>query len=202
MGGFHKDRRGDARVRASARVVAAALLAVLCQPACANVLVDSTFFLGLKQGTRLSQEVERMGRGGYELDKGAFVDFQRFYRQWWIDTRFDFMTQLNEGVGVLWGVSTGESGPKYRIAPGFKLGMIFQYKPTPASTLSFSFSGILGGRLREKTCRALYGEEADWVTVNCRLAASPLPPSDTLKYVVNMKPPEWGWLGLRYEARF
>ena len=171
-------------------------------PARAYDAVEQTSLVNIKHGSPLSQHVYKLGVGSYELSGGGVVDFRRWYKQTWTEMRADFMTQITEGSGVLWGVSTGESGAKYRIAPGFKLGFILQAQPTPMSFISISFTTLLGGRLREKSCVADYGDIGGVQDVNCRLAASQMAPADTLKYLVNMKPPDRMWVGLRYQARF
>ncbi len=164
--------------------------------------LEQTFLLNVRQGTPLSDKVYKLGMGSYELSSGGTVDFRRWYGQKWTEMRVDFMTQLSENIGILWGFSTGESGAKYSIQPGFKLGLIVQTNPTPTSSLALSFSSLFGGRLREKTCVADYGEIGGVQEVNCRLAASELPPAETLRYLVNMRPPDRTWVGLRYQARF
>jgi hypothetical protein len=182
----------------------AAALVSLCGPTPARAYdaLDQTYFLGFKQGSRLSEQVYKLGIGSYELSGGGNVEFRRWYGQKWTDMRVDFMTQLSKGAGLLWGVSTGEWGQKYRIAPGFRVGILLQAEPTPTSSIGISFTTILGGRLREKSCVADYGDIGGVQEVNCRLAASTLQPADTLKYLVNMKPPDRHWVGLRYQARF
>ncbi|MDB5544947.1 MAG: hypothetical protein JWO64_2096 [Hyphomicrobiales bacterium] len=164
--------------------------------------ISETFLVNVRQGTPLSDQVYKLSMGSYELSGGGGVDFRRWYGQNWTEMRVDFMTQVTEGVGILWGLSSGEWGPKYRIAPGFKLGLILQSQLTPLSSISISFTSLLGGRLREKSCEADYGDIGGVQSVNCRLAASTMQPSDTLKYLVNMKPPDRFWVGLRYQARF
>lgn len=196
----HRGRSAGWRVLAP--LAAALVLAGGSAPARAYDAVDQTFFLGFKQGSRLSEQVYKLGIGSYELSGGGNVDFRRWYGQRWTDMRADFMTQLSKGAGILWGVSTGEWGQKYRIAPGFRVGVILQTEPTPTSSIGISFTTILGGRLREKSCVADYGDIGGVQEVNCRLAASTLQPAETLKYLVNMKPPDRHWVGLRYQARF
>lgn len=192
----------------SARRVAAPVCALAlalfsgAAPARAYDVLDRTFLVGIRQGSRLSDEVARLGRGGYELSGGGAVDFRSWYGQRWTEMRADFMSQITERFGLLWGVSSGEWGAKYRIAPGFKVGAILQTEITRTSSLSISFTTTLGGRLREKTCMADYGDIAGVQQVNCRLAASTLTPADSLKYVLNMRPPDHTWLGLQYQARF
>jgi hypothetical protein len=165
-------------------------------------IVEQTYFLNIRQGTPLSDRVARLSIGSFELSQGATIDFRRWYSPTFSEMRIDFMTQLSEGIGFLWGVSTGEWGQKYRIAPALKLGLILQTQLTPLTSLSISFTSLFGGRLREKTCTADYGDIGGVQEVNCRLAAAPLQPSDTLKYLVNMKPPDRLWVGLRFQTRF
>jgi hypothetical protein len=171
-------------------------------PARACDIVGQTFLLNIKQGSPLSDQVYKLGLGSFELSGGGVVDFRRWYRQNWMEMRVDFMTQIAESFGILWGVSSGEWGPKYRIAPGFKIGFILQSQLTPLSSISISVTSLIGGRLREKTCEADYGDIGGMQSVNCRLAASTMQPSEMLKYLVNTKPPDWFWVGFRYQARF
>lgn len=184
--------------------LAIGLLIVLggAAPARAYDAVEQTYLVNIKQGSALSSQVFKLGSGSYELAGGGVVDFRRWYRQNWTEMRFDFMTQLSKGAGILWGLSSGEWGAKYRIAPGFKLGVILQTELTPLSSISLSFTSQIGGRLRERSCSADYGAIGGVQEVNCRLAASTMQPADTLKYLVNMKPPDRMWVGVRYQARF
>jgi hypothetical protein len=196
--------RARSRIKSNALLLcmAATALAGGLGPACAYDVIGQTFFLNIKQGSPLSDQVYKLGSGGFELSGGGSVDFRRWYRQNWTEMRVDFMTQVTEGFGILWGLSTGEWGPKYRIAPGFKIGLILQSQLTPLSSISISFTSLLGGRLREKSCEADYGDIGGVQAVNCRLAASTMQPSDTLKYLVDTRPPDRLWVGLRYQARF
>ncbi|MFO0327620.1 MAG: hypothetical protein ACK53A_06425 [Gemmatimonadota bacterium] len=86
------------------------------------------------------------------------------------------------------GVSSGERGRKYEIEPGAKLGFVYHPQPTRSMSLSVRAPRILGGRLRERSCVANYGEIGGVQAVNCRLAASVLPPGQTLGYLFNDKP--------------
>ena len=165
-------------------------------------IVDQTYFLNIRQGTPLSDTVARLSIGSLALSTGGSIDFRRWYTPTFTEMRIDFMTQISQSVGFLWGVSTGEWGQKYHIAPALKLGTILQTQLTPLTSLSISFTSLFGGRLREKTCTADYGIIAGMQEVNCRLAASTMAPSDTLKYLVNMKPPDRFWVGMRFQTRF
>lgn len=112
------------------------------------------------------------------------------------------LTVVTDRVGVFWGFNTGEEGQKYRIEPGFKLGFILRQDLTRDSDISISARTILGGTLEEQTCTADYGAIGGVQKVNCRLAASPLPPSETLDYLVREPPEDQFEIDLRYTLRF
>lgn len=170
-------------------------------PARAGSLVDDTHLLNITQRMRFSETTESLGRGGYELTEGEFVDFRKWYVQKWIDLEFHFITQINENIGLLWGFSTGEWGPKYRIHPSFKIGAIFQIRLSPTSTISISATRNFGGGFEERPCMADYGEIGGVQKVNCRLAASELAPAETLQYLFRSKRVE-SWIGVRYQGSF
>lgn len=113
----------------------------------------------------------------------------------------DLLTQINENVGVLWGVSTGEWGEKYVIEPSLRLGLIAQVQPKPNAALSLTVTTNLGGRLLEQPCEADYGEIGGIQPVNCRLAASVLEPAETLSYLLDVPPNRFN-ITLRYAASF
>jgi len=46
----------------------------------------------------------------------------------------------------------------------------------------------IGGHLRERACTADYGEIGGVQRVNCRLAATPLEPRETLQYLWDERP--------------
>ncbi len=99
-----------------------------------------------------------------------------------------WMTPLTPHLGVIWGGSTGERGEKYTLAPSLKVGVVFQAAPTKNTVFSIKATTLLGGTLKEKSCRADYGDIGGVQEVNCRLAASTLEPAETLKYLVHEKP--------------
>jgi hypothetical protein len=160
----------------------------------------TTSLVAIHQGSALSDQASSLRAGGYELQDGTWVSFDKWYRTSWIDLHVDLLTQITEDNGILWGFGTGERGDKYRIAPSFKLGFMTQMHPNPASTLSLSLTTTFGGDLTERTCNANYGDLGTY-TVNCRLAASETPPEETLKYLVNAKP-ERLHLWLSYRVTF
>lgn len=61
---------------------------------------------------------------------------------------------------------------------------------------------MFGGRLKEKTCSADYGEIGGVQTVNCRLAASTLQPAETLQYLMNEKPKQDMLISVKWTYRF
>jgi hypothetical protein len=165
-------------------------------------VLERTYLLNVTHRWRLYEFVQKLGDGGYELSDGKYVDFRKWYAQRWIDIQFDFMTQLNDDFGLLWGISTGEWGEKYRISPAFKIGLIGQKRFGANHSVSISVTKLFGGKLRERPCTADYGDIGGVQIVNCRLAASVLEPSETLGYLIKLKPRDHTWLGLRYQLRF
>jgi hypothetical protein len=158
----------------------------------------STYLIEIAQDSRLSLMVRGLRNGGFETSGGSWVTFENWYSTNWHDTRLSWITQVNRNFGVIWGLSTGERAEKYTIEPGFRLGFLFQSQPSKQSLLTFSGSTMLGGRLKEKTCTANYGQIGGVQTVNCRLAASELAPSETLNYLFSEKPESSVHLRFKY----
>jgi hypothetical protein len=163
---------------------------------------ESTFFLDARQGTELSARANAMRSGGFEASTGQWVSFDRWYSTRWIDTRLTWMTQVHRDLGLIWGFSTGERGEKYRIEPSLRLGFTLQREIDRRWHWSLTAATTVGGRLREKSCVADYGEIGGVQAVNCRLAATPLAPADTLQYLVNQKPYERHVLRARLNFTF
>jgi hypothetical protein len=132
--------------------------------------------------------VSGLAGGGFETAGGAWIGFDRWYSSRWQDARFSWMTQLSPNLGVIWGFSTGERGEKYEIEPSLKLGLAVHAPVTRTTSVSLRATRIVGGRLRERACLANYGAIGGVQSVNCRLAASVLPPDQTLSYLFNEKP--------------
>lgn len=158
----------------------------------------ATYLVDVSQDSRLSRQIRSLQNGGFETADGQWVGFERWYASRWRDTKLSWMTQVNPNFGVTWGLSTGESAPKYTLAPGLQLGFIFQSQPHKNGHVAFSASTVLGGRLREKPCTANYGDIGGVQLVNCRLAASVLEPAATLNYLYNDKPGSTFKLTYRY----
>ena len=191
-----RERSGN---RGSNRRAAFLLCAVLgVSPAAAQEMTTS--IVDVHQGSSLSDRARSLGDGGYELQNGNWVSFNPWYHTNWIDMHVDFLTQITENTGILWGVGTGEHGEKYSVEPSLKLGFLAQTHPNPQSTLSLSVTSIIGGSLTEKPCVADYGDLGTY-SVNCRLAATQIAPEETLKYLVSAKP-ENMHLWLNYRVTF
>lgn len=168
----------------------------------ADEFAASTHLLDVRQGSTRSDFVKEVSRGGYELADGTPVDFSDWYSSVWTDLEVDFFTDVSGNLGLIWGISTGERGEKYRISPGLKVGFVYSLAPTPDSTLSLSASTRFGSILREKRCAADYGEIGGIQPVNCRLAASILEPAETLKHDFRLNGFGDTNVTLAYELRF
>ncbi len=165
-------------------------------------LLSNTALISVKERQTLSTYAQQLGAGGYELSGGSPVTLTKWYQRRNPDVHFDFMTQVLPGVGILWGVSTGEYAAKYMIEPALKAGVILQHAFSPTADISFSFTQLFRGRLKEKPCVADYGDIGGVQSVNCRLAASTLEPSATLQYLANVRPPDHSWVGVRFNLRY
>ncbi|MDP1686404.1 hypothetical protein [Hydrogenophaga sp.] len=148
----------------------------------------STSLIEIRQGSDLSRQVSNLKGQGYESAGGERVEFSSWYSSNWTDMRATFMTQLSADTGFIWGLGTGEHGPKYNIAPSLKLGFIHRATLSRRTVLTLRATTTLGGRLREKSCTADYGDIGGVQSVNCRLAASTLEPAETLRYLFNETP--------------
>lgn len=164
--------------------------------------VEATHLLEITQGTEWSRLMSGVSGGGFEAAGGSRVGFDKWYSSKWVDARISFMTQVSANLGVLWGLSTGERGEKYAIDPALKLGFLYRLPVSKVSALSLSASTILGGRLHEKSCVADYGQIGGVQEVNCRLAASTLPPGETLNYLFNQNAYNRNSVQLRYSHTF
>jgi hypothetical protein len=112
------------------------------------------------------------------------------------------LTRLGPRAGLIWGLNTGERGAKYRIHPGLKLGIILQHQMSPRSALTLRLTTAIGGGLRERNCIADYGEIGGVQPVNCRLAAAPVAPEDTLRHTLRIRSRAASRIELSYRVRF
>lgn len=168
----------------------------------AQSFVERTALVNVRVGSSHSGTLRRARAGGYQLSDGTPVSFEPWYSSDWRDFSLTWLTAVNEDFGIFWGFSTGEAGDKYRIDPSVKLGFLWQTQMSRRSSLSFSVVATIGGKLNEKTCTADYGSIGGIQTVNCRLAASTMPPSETLDHLYDARPQDQTVAMLRYTFRF
>lgn len=164
--------------------------------------VLSTHLVEIAQGSELSRLASGYRVGGFESAGGQWVSFDKWYRPKWADTRVTWMTQVSPKFGMLWGLSTGEHAEKYSISPSLKLGVVYQTQVGLNASFSVRATSVLGGRMKEKTCTANYGDIGGVQQVNCRLAASEMPPAETLEYLSNALPPNRHNIWVRYVITF
>lgn len=161
-----------------------------------------THIIEISQKNPLSSHARLLSQGSIELAGGGNINFNRWYQTNMFDIRLTWLTQMTPGWGAVWGLSTGERGPKYTIHPSLKLGFIYNKSMSSTSLLSVKASTVLAGRLQEKQCMADYGEIGGIQAVNCRMASSYLPPDETLLYLVNRLPPDRHQLTISYQKSF
>lgn len=166
----------------------AALFVSFSGPVQASDLVERTHLIGVDLGTSLSDIPRTTRSSGYELSDGTPVRFDRWYRERVPNLQIDFLTEITSDLGLLWGVGTGEYGEKYRIDPSLRVGLLYTRPVGRNGVLSLRLTTRLGGRLRERACTADYGDIGGVQRVNCRLAATPLEPSETLDFLWDEKP--------------
>lgn len=163
---------------------------------------NATTLIEIRQGSDLSRRVRGLRGQGFESAGGEYVGFSAWYGSNWTDMRATWMTQLSATTGFIWGFGTGERGKKYSISPSVKLGFIHQAHLGRRSVLTLRATTTLGARLREKSCTADYGDIGGVQTVNCRLAASTLEPTETLRYLFNDKSGERHQLSVSFNHAF
>lgn len=161
-----------------------------------------TQLVEVRQDSDLSRKLAQFRSGGFESAQGAWVSFHPWYSSTWQDTGMAWMTPLTPNLGVIWGGSTGERGEKYTLAPSLKIGAVFQAVPMKDTVFSIKATTLLGGTLKEKSCRADYGDIGGVQEVNCRLAASTLAPAETLKYLLHEKPYNQNKILIQLSHRF
>ena len=163
---------------------------------------DRTMLIDINYGTSLSRSIREYSDDGFELSDGTPVIFGDWYDAEWRDFHITFMTPLRRNTALIWGFGTGESGGQYEIDPSFRVGMAHIFNLTDLSVLRFSGSMVVGGYLTEKPCTADYGAIGGVQSVNCRLAASAMRPSDTLDYLIRQRPEDQIRISLMYEFEF
>lgn len=175
-------------------------LALLSLPGLARAQ-STTALIDAQIGQGHSQTVYSMSLGSYELESGEIQSMRPFYKTPWRDVRLVALSQVLPNVGVIWGASTGERGDKYTIHPSLTLGLGGAMDFGSQSTLSLSLHGSLGGSVMERPCTATF-TLGGTQPVNCRLAASTLPPAETLELLLDEPVPERWRSSIRFQHRF
>jgi len=171
---------------------------------------QKTHLIGIQQGSALSREVSGFRGQGYYTSENEYKDFNRWYETSWTDLHLTWLTEIHPRWGLIWGIGSGERGPKYQIDPSFQLGFLYQQPLSKQSAWSMKLSSRLGGRLKEKTCTATYGKDSESdvlseyknVVTNCRLAANHLSPEEALSHLWNEAPRDRLVIALRYVRHF
>jgi hypothetical protein len=175
-------------------------IALMALPA--SAFVEDTSLVSVSVGSSLSDAVREFSGDGFELSDGTPFQFGDWYNSNWRDLQFVLVTELSPNFGLYWGFGTGENAEKYFIEPSLRLGFVTTAEISKHEFISFSALAILGGRLKERACVADYGAIGGRQTVNCRLAAAPIAPSDTLRFMLDEPPPDRLIVSFRYEMRF
>lgn len=183
--------------------VLASCAAFLClaSPALSQSFLDKTHILDIRLDLTHWSTAQDLSRGGYELSDGTWVSFKDWYSLNHRPFTAMFLTELDRGWAVTWGLTTGSKAEKLQLEPGLNLGVIHQKKWGPGY-LTLSLSTVLWGDFGEKTCSADYGDIGGVQEVNCRLAADIIAPEETLDYLIDVKGYEASRIGLVYEIRF
>lgn len=164
-------------------------------------IIDRTHLLELDDSSAHGSTIRHIRRGTYELSDGLPLTMREWYSPEVPELTLRMLTEVAEGFGITWGLSTGEEGPKYRIDPALHLGFILQEEVWRNATLTLTASTLLGGDLSERPCEADYGEFGS-MKVNCRLAATTLAPEETLDYLLESSGRKASWVSLQFEYRF
>jgi hypothetical protein len=193
----------NARTLIKSAALAGALFSmVVNSSALASDFLGGANLIDISMGSSRSRIALDMSIGGYELADGTQIDFEGWYTPSFPDISFTFLSEITPSLGLAWGVSIGERGEKYTIDPGLWLGVIYRVPLDRHASLVFSALTMVGGNFRESSCLADYGGIGGVQRVNCRLAATQIPPADTLQFLVNVPGTQETRFSLRYEVRF
>lgn len=185
MGQTERDQPGARLQRVVARLVFALLFV---QASACDALPDRTQLIGVSVGSDLSPIPAGARWLGYELSTGERVTFRDWYDLQLPELRLEFITEVAPDLGLIWGFGTGERGEKYRIDPSLKIGLLHMWPVGDNGVLSVRLTTRLGGQLHERPCTADYGDIGGVQRVNCRLAATPIEPRETLHYLWDERP--------------
>jgi hypothetical protein len=142
-----------------------------------------TKLVGLAFDTPQSLFVRSAAQYGFELSEGGAVDLNEWYSPKAPNISATFLTQVTDDLDVIWGTSLGEVGKKYRLGTEVVLGLAMRRELGRRATMQLDVYGQYGGALREVGCLGDYADLGGVQPVNCRLAASILPPEETLAYL-------------------
>ena len=156
-------------------------------PLFSDAFWEDTALVSVTVGGPRADYVASFARGGYELSDGTPIRMRQWYRAGLRDLNLTLLTSITPDFGVMWGMGLGDRGAKYRIEPSLRLGLIWQTRVGRDSWLALRATTDLGGRIREHPCTADFGDLGGVQPVNCRLAASPLPPDRTLDLLFDEK---------------
>lgn len=177
----------------------------LCAPAgaaSAQAFWERTVLLDAYAGSQRSAVAASLREGGYELSGGGAVRFRDWYSPRLPEVTVLFLTELSSEVGIIWGASSGERGEKYRIEPALHLGVVWQHRISDGAHLWMRAVHPLFGRMREFPCVADYGAIGGVQAVNCRLAAEPMAPEETLEHLVDLDGSTDAVLGIGVSVAF
>ncbi|MDZ7906776.1 MAG: hypothetical protein U5N55_14145 [Cypionkella sp.] len=161
-----------------------------------------TSLRGLSLDGLNAQKVRQAARGSYELSGGGAVKLAKWYSPDFPNLSASFETNIGHGVSVIWGGSLGESGAKYRLGPSAVVGFALRRPAGRNATFNLEVIGHVGGDLFEDLCVADYGSLGGVQPVNCRLAATALPPKKTLEYRWDDSVTALATIQLSYQLRF
>ena len=189
-------------LRFSVLLIGAVSLGLVPDSGFSQDFLEETFLLDVSIGSSRSQIASELSLGGYELADGTPVDFHDWYTPRFVDLNFRFLTEITPSFGLIWGFSFGERGAKYRINPGIWLGFVYRIDLARRSSVVLTAVTLVGGNFREQACVGDYAEIGGIQSVNCRLAASHLPPADTLRFLVKEPGLRETRLSVRYVLNF
>lgn len=167
----------------------------------ANDVLEGTILAGVEVSGN-SDFVSSVANQNFELSDGTPMSLEQWYSGGTPDLRATFLTPVNADFGILWGLGTGERGPKYDIEPSLKLGFIQRVNLGESAALTFQMSVVVGGFLNERKCTADYGPIGGIQDVNCRMSASLLPPEETLNYLFRERPHDQVEAAVTYRFMF
>jgi hypothetical protein len=148
-----------------------------------NSFASATYLIDVNQESHLNNKARALRDGGFETAVGDRIDFYKWYSPDLNEIHITWLTQLSKSFGVIWGIGTGEKADKYTIDPSLKIGFVYQVEFHKNNYFTLSGTGSVGGNFREHTCMADYGDIGGVREVNCRLAATEMPPEMTLNFL-------------------